>query len=52
MKKKVAKLQLNRETVRNLTEGDLKEAAGGASQTRCTLYDTCECSIPPTVINC
>ena len=52
MKKKIAKLQLSRETVRNLAEGDLKEAVGGISRTRCTLYDTCDCSIPTTVINC
>lgn len=30
MKKKVKKLELNRETVRNLTSDDLKKIAGGS----------------------
>jgi hypothetical protein len=50
MKKKIRKLQLNRETLRNLTEGDLKEAVGGATRIR-TCFDvsqeaTCDCSSP------
>lgn len=57
MKKKALKLQLSRETLRNLGDRDLKEAAGGISFRRCsdpciTDYDTCDCSIPTTVFNC
>jgi hypothetical protein len=33
MKKKVKKLELNRETVRNLTADDLKKVAGGSIPT-------------------
>jgi hypothetical protein len=33
MKKKVKKLELNRETVRNLTSDDLKKIAGGSDVT-------------------
>ena len=33
MKKKVKKLELNKETVRNLTTDDLKKVAGGTGNT-------------------
>lgn len=36
MKKKFKKLSLTTETLRNLNGEDLKEAAGGASETNCT----------------
>jgi hypothetical protein len=46
MKKKLKKLSLSTETVRHLTEPNLKEAAGGTtSETRrCTLC-TAACSV-------
>ena len=40
MKKKVKKLELNRETVRNLTSDDLKKVAGG-STSECTFPRSC-----------
>ncbi|HYI07734.1 MAG TPA: class I lanthipeptide [Thermoanaerobaculia bacterium] len=40
MKKKVKKLELNKETVRNLTNEDLKKVAGG-STSECTFPRTC-----------
>lgn len=40
MKKKVKKLQLNKETVRNLTSDDLKKIAGGS-----------DVSVPHTICN-
>lgn len=56
MKKKLMKLQLNRETLRNMTEGDLKDVAGGARTVRtcetATCADTCPCSIPTTIFVC
>jgi|GEM_PF-1008017 len=42
MKKKVKKLELNKETVRNLTNDDLKKIAGGTSE---------GCTIPHTICN-
>jgi len=39
MKKKVKKLELNKETVRNLSSDDLKKIAGGST-------DDAGCSIP------
>lgn len=45
MKKKSTKLQFNRETLRNLTEGNLRGAAGGA-----TAWPTCGC--PTNISNC
>ena len=47
MKKKTMKLQLNRETLRNLGERDLRNAAGGATFLQCsdpclTDGDTCD----------
>jgi hypothetical protein len=50
MKKKTLKLQLSRETLRNLGDRDLKEAAGGAATyVRCsnpciTEGTSCDCS--------
>jgi hypothetical protein len=38
MKKSTSKMTLSRETLLNLTESRLKEAAGAA-----TLWDTCSC---------
>ncbi len=55
MKKKFMKLQLNRETLRNMTEGDLKEAAGGRTIRTCETAScdaTCDCSIPTTILYC
>ena len=43
MKKKVKKLELNKETVRNLTNDDLKKIAGGT--------DTVTCTRPITICN-
>jgi natural product precursor len=40
MKKKVKKLELNKETVRNLTSDDLKKIAGGS-----------DVSVPRTICN-
>lgn len=40
MKKKVKKLELNRETVRNLTSDDLKKIAGGSTDT-CSIPRSC-----------
>ena len=40
MKKKVKKLQLNRETVRNLSREDLKKVVGGTTS-ECTFPRTC-----------
>ena len=58
MKRKIMKLQLNRETLRNLSEHDLKDAAGGVSARRCseaefciTDYTSCDCTIP-SIFNC
>ena len=55
MKKKM-KLHLNRETLRNLTEGDLKDAVGGAGTIRtcetATCDPSCPCSIPATIFEC
>jgi len=42
MKKKVKKLELNKETVRNLTSDDLRKIAGGSSE---------GCTRPLTVCN-
>lgn len=57
MHKKAKKLQLHRETLRNLTERNLKEVVGGATIARTcetfTCDNTCECSLPPTwACNC
>lgn len=41
MKKKVKKLQLNRETVRNLSRDDLKKVVGGTTSEGCTIPRTC-----------
>lgn len=43
--KKLKKLELNRETLRNLTPDNLALAHGGATQgTACTFSCTCGCS--------
>jgi hypothetical protein len=43
--KKLKKLELNRETLRNLTTENLALARGGATQgTACTFSCTCGCS--------
>ena len=55
MKKKIKKLQLHKETLRNLTERDLKGAVGGATVRTCetvTCDATCDCSLPPTFFCC
>lgn len=57
MKKKSKKLQLHRETLHNLSQGNLKEVAGGATIARTcegfTADATCDCSLPPTwACNC
>ncbi len=44
MKKKVRKLELNKETVRNLTADDLKKIAGGSTS-------PIECTHPLTICN-
>lgn len=55
MKKKIKKLQLHKETLRNMTEGDLKEAVGGVTVRTCETAScdaTCDCSLPPTLFYC
>lgn len=55
MKKKFMKLHLNRETLRNMTEGDLQEVAGGRTVRTCETNScdaTCDCSIPTTAVFC
>ena len=48
MKKKVKKLELNRETVRNLTTDDLKKIAGGSVPTiPSTICNSCRPTICP-----
>ena len=52
MKKKVKKLELNRETVRNLTADDLKKIAGGSTTHECThpitICNSCHSFCDPT----
>jgi hypothetical protein len=51
MKKKVKKLELNKETVRNLTADDLRKIAGGSSEgcTRpITICNSCHSFCDPT----
>jgi hypothetical protein len=44
MKKDRRKLALGRETVRNLTTGDLRRAyGGGATTVQCIEYSECQC---------
>jgi len=53
MKKKIKKLELHRETLRNLTEHNLKEVAGGRTARTCETFTcdaTCDCSLPPTFV--
>lgn len=57
MKRKNKKLQLNRETLHNLTERNLREVVGGAPTIRrtCetfTCEQSCDCSLPPTWACC
>lgn len=40
-KKKIEKLQLNRETVQNLSSDDLTKVVGGTTSEGCTLPKTC-----------
>ena len=48
MKKKVKKLELNKETVRNLTTDDLKKIAGGTVETiPVTICNSCRPTICP-----
>ena len=48
MKKKVKKLELNKETVRNLTTDDLKKIAGGTVVTKpVTICNSCRPTICP-----
>ena len=54
MKKRV-KLQLSRETLRNLAEGNLQEVAGGVSVRTCPTHScdaTCDCSIATFYCSC
>ncbi len=48
MQKKVKKLRLSRETVRNLTENELQTMAGGAITTTCPR----PCSLGTCVTEC
>ena len=55
MKKKSKKLQLHRETLRTLSEGNLKEVVGGLRTLRtCPDYThdpaTCDCSLITTFL--
>ena len=55
MNKKVKKLQLHRETLRNLNERDLKDAVGGRTLRTCESVScdaTCDCSLPATFYCC
>jgi natural product precursor len=56
MKRKNKKLQLNRETLHNLSERNLKEVVGGATWGRtCDTFTcdaSCDCSLPPTWACC
>jgi hypothetical protein len=57
MKKKIEKLQLHRETLRNLMERDLREVVGRATVHRTCegwtqAYATCDCSFPPSFACC
>ncbi len=59
MNKNVKKLQLHRETLRNLSERNLQEVVGAApTQGRYTCpgwtqaYATCDCSFPGTIACC
>ena len=52
MKKKVKKLELNKETVRNLTADDLRKIAGGSTSEGCTrpitICNSCNSNCDPT----
>lgn len=52
MKKKVKKLELNKETVRNLTADDLRKIAGGSTSEYCTrpitICNSCHSWCDPT----
>jgi hypothetical protein len=51
MKKKMKRLSLNRETVRNLNQGEMSAALGGASERFCpveTAYAICATESCPT----
>ena len=51
MKKKMKRLSLNRETVRNLNEGEMSAAQGGASERFCPVesaYVICATASCPT----
>ena len=54
MNKNVKKLHLHRETLRNLSERDLQEVAGGGrTQPGWTqAYATCDCSFPESFACC
>jgi len=57
MNKHVQKLKLNRETLRTLSERNLREVAGGVTQLRTCegwtqAYATCDCSFPPSFACC
>lgn len=57
MKKKIKKLQLNRETLHNLTERNLREVVGGARTIArtCETFtcgQSCDCSLPPSWACC
>jgi len=57
MNKHVKKLHLNRETLRNLADRNLREVAGGVTLRRTCdgwtqAYPTCDCSFPPSFACC
>lgn len=57
MNKKVKKLLLHRETLRNLSEGNLKEVAGGLRTIgrTCETFtcgESCPCSLPTFACTC
>ena len=48
MRRRVSPLQLNRETVRELSQPELRRVAGGAIQAPATLAQDCLASLTPT----
>jgi hypothetical protein len=53
MKKTLRKLSLSRETLRALNDGDLPNAAGGATQKNCPATgNTCDCTLGCNTVPC
>jgi hypothetical protein len=59
MNKNIKKLQLHRETLRNLSERNLQEVVGGVPPTELRTcagwtqaYDSCDCSLPQSFACC